>query len=156
MLKEALKKQRNAMMDNFAKILQRLPTYGASASNNHSGGVTPFKVQVKFDIPIFEGQIDLDVVDRWLNLLEGYFSFHDFSDRENIIFSLLKATPMSKTSGKPTVSKRTRGTPLCSQPHPLGIHSKMASRYYPMGSYEYKYIQWTTMREGFSTTIPCR
>ena len=84
------------MMDNFAKILQRLPTDDTSASNNHFGGKTPFKVQVNIDIPIFEGQIDADVVDRWLNLLEGYFSVHDFSDREKIIFALLKATPHVK------------------------------------------------------------
>ena len=82
LLEEALEKQRNTMMDNFSHILQRLPIGGASASSGHSGGATPFKVQVNFDIPIFEGQIDADVVDRWLNLLEGYFSVHDFSDRE--------------------------------------------------------------------------
>ena len=63
LLEEALEKQRNAMMDNFSQILQRLPTYGASASKNHSGGATPFKVQVKFDILVFEGQINVDVVD---------------------------------------------------------------------------------------------
>jgi hypothetical protein len=96
LLEEALEKQRNAMMDNFAQILQRIPTSGASTSNSHSGGATPFKVQVNFDIPIFEGQIDADAVDRWLNLLEGYFSVHEFSDRERIIFALLKATPHVK------------------------------------------------------------
>ena len=96
LLEEALEKQRNTMMDNFAQILQRLPTGSASASNSHSGGATPFKVQVNFDIPIFEGQIEADAVDRWLNLLEGYFSVHDFSDREKIIFALLKATPHVK------------------------------------------------------------
>ena len=53
LLKEALEKQRNAMMDNFAQILQWLPTGGASTSNSHSGGATPFKVQVNFDILIF-------------------------------------------------------------------------------------------------------
>ena len=84
------------MMDNFAQRLQRLPTGGASASNSHSGGMTPFKVQVNFDISIFEGQIDADVIDRWLNLLERYFSVHDFSDWEKIIFALLKATPHVK------------------------------------------------------------
>ena len=52
-LKEALEKQRNAMMDNFAQILQRLPTGGAFASSSHFGGVTPFKPEVNFDIPIF-------------------------------------------------------------------------------------------------------
>jgi hypothetical protein len=76
------------MVDNFAQIVQRFPTDSASASNNHSGGTTPFKVQVNFDIPKFDGQIDADVVNIWLNLLEGYFSVHDFSDREKIIFSL--------------------------------------------------------------------
>ena len=53
LLEEAPEKQRNAMMDNFAQILQWLPTDGASTSNSHSGGTTPFKVQVNFDIPIF-------------------------------------------------------------------------------------------------------
>ena len=84
------------MMDNFTQILQRLPTGGASASNSHSGGATPFKVQVNFNILIFEGQIYADVVDIWLNILEGYFSVYDFSDWEKIIFALLKATPHVK------------------------------------------------------------
>ena len=48
LLEEALEKQRNTMIDNFAQILQRLPTGGASTSSNHSGGATPFKVQVNF------------------------------------------------------------------------------------------------------------
>jgi hypothetical protein len=73
-----------------------LPTDDASTSNNHSGGATPFKVQVNFDIPIFHGQIYADVVDRWLNLLDGYLSVHDFSNLEKIIFSLLKVIPHVK------------------------------------------------------------
>ena len=96
LLEEVLEKQRNTMMDKFAQILQRLPTDSAYASSSHSGGTNPFKVQVNFDIPIFEGQIDADVVDRWLNILEGYFSVSDFFDQEKIIFSLLKATPHVK------------------------------------------------------------
>ena len=80
-------------MDSFAQILRRLPTGDTSSS---SGGATPFKVQIKFDIPIFEGQIDTDVVDKWLNLLEGYFSIHNFSNRENITFVLLKVVPHVK------------------------------------------------------------
>jgi hypothetical protein len=105
LLKEPLEKQRNTMMDNFAQLLQRLPTGGASASSRHSGGATPFKVQVNFDIPIFDGQIDADAVDKWLNLLEGYFSVHDFSDLEKIIFSLLNVAPMSRIGEKPVIAQ---------------------------------------------------
>ena len=96
LLEEALEKQRNVMIDNFTQILQRLPTGGASASSSQSRGETPFKVQVNFEIPIFDCRIDPDAVDRWLNLLEGYFSVHDFFDRVKITFSLLKATPHVK------------------------------------------------------------
>ena len=53
LLEEALERQRNAMMDNFAQILQRLPRGNASASNSYSGNAAPFKVQVNFEIPIF-------------------------------------------------------------------------------------------------------
>ena len=56
----------------------------------------PLKVQVNFDIPIFEGQIDANALEKWLNMLEGYFSIYVFFDRENITFSLLKVIPHVK------------------------------------------------------------
>ena len=58
LIKESLTQQRNEMMDSFVQILRWLPAGDASSL---SGGTTPFKVQINFDIPIFEGQIDLDV-----------------------------------------------------------------------------------------------
>ena len=96
LLEQALTRQRDEMMENFSHILQCLPiTTGTSSSNNHFGSTSPFKVQVNFDILIFEGQIDVDSLHKWLNLLEGgyfyVFYVHNFSDRENIIFVLLKA-----------------------------------------------------------------
>ena len=80
-------------MDSFIQILRWLPTGDASSS---SGGAAPFKVQINSDIPIFEGQIDANVVDKWLNLLEGYFSVHNFLNKEKIIFALLKVIPHAK------------------------------------------------------------
>jgi hypothetical protein len=89
---EFLTHKRNEMMDNFSQILRRLLiTTDASSSSENFGGATPFKVQVNFDIPIFEGQIDVDALEKWLNLLEGYFFVHNFSNREKITFALLKA-----------------------------------------------------------------
>jgi hypothetical protein len=35
-----------------------------SSTSNHFGGATPFKVQVNFDIPFFEGQIDSDALEK--------------------------------------------------------------------------------------------
>jgi hypothetical protein len=81
------------MMDSFMQILRRLPIGNTYSS---SRGATPLKVQINFDIPIFEGQIDVDVVDKWLNLLEGYFSVHNFLNREKITFALNKVFPHVK------------------------------------------------------------
>jgi hypothetical protein len=86
-IEESLTQQINEMMDSFVQILRQLPTSDASSS---SGGVAPCKVQINFDIPIYGGQIDTDVVDKWLNILEGYFFVNKFLNRENITFALLK------------------------------------------------------------------
>jgi hypothetical protein len=65
----------------------------ASSTSSHFRGATPFKVQVNFDIPLFEGQIDADALENWLNMLEGYYSIKKISDSEKITFALLKSIP---------------------------------------------------------------
>ena len=52
LIEESLTQQMNEMMDSFTQILRRLPIGNTSSS---SGGPTPFKVQINFNIPIFEG-----------------------------------------------------------------------------------------------------
>jgi hypothetical protein len=93
LIEEALMQQRNKMMDGFMQILRWLPTGDASSS---SGGAATLNIQINFDIPIFEGHIDADSIDKCLNLLEGYFSVHNFSNREKITFALLKFVPHVK------------------------------------------------------------
>jgi hypothetical protein len=97
LLEEALEKQRNAMMDNFAEILQRIPTGGASTSRSHSGGATPFKVQVNFDIPIFDSQIDADVVDRWLMMVESQQKAFDRVETSPLLCTSAHTTKLATT-----------------------------------------------------------
>ena len=121
----------------------------ASASNNHSGGPTPFKVQVNFDIHVFQGQIEVDAIDRWLNLLEGYFLVHDFSVQENIIFALLKAAPHVKDWWETYCEQEDKGEPSLFSATPTwnAFRDGIKEQYYPVGSYEDKYIQWTTLQQ---------
>ena len=84
------------MIVNFSRILQGLPNGDAPPSSSHSGSTTLFQIQVNFDIPIIEGQIDAYIIDKWLNLREGYFSIHDFSSWEKISYALLKVDPHVK------------------------------------------------------------
>jgi hypothetical protein len=65
----------------------------APSPSSHFGGVTTFKIQVKFNIPLFEVQIDADALEKWLNLLEGYYSIQKKFSIEKITFALLKVLP---------------------------------------------------------------
>ena len=82
------------MMDSFAQSLLQMPaTASASSTSSRFGDATPFKVQVNFHVPLFEGNIDTDALNNWLKFLEGCFSVHNVFDREKITFALLKAVP---------------------------------------------------------------
>jgi hypothetical protein len=65
----------------------------AYLTSNHFEGATTFKIQVNFHISLFEGQIDVDDLEKWLNLLEGCYSVQKNYDSEKVTFTLLKALP---------------------------------------------------------------
>jgi hypothetical protein len=110
------------MMENFSHILQCLPIVkGAHSSSNHFGGTSPFKVQVNFYIPVFEGQIDAEALDKWLNLLEGYFSVHNFSTKKISPSHSLNLSPMSNIGGKLTGSRVPQRSLKYMGSIPLGI-----------------------------------
>jgi hypothetical protein len=134
------------MMDNFTQILRRLPTGDTSSL---SGGTAPFKVQINFDVPIFEGQIDADVVDKWLNLLEGYFYVHKFSNRENITFALLKVVPHVKYWWETFCEqKEIEETSLFTVMTTWeSFRDFIKEQYYPVGIYDDLYTKWTTLRQ---------
>jgi hypothetical protein len=153
LLEESLMQQRNEMMDSFAQILRRLPTGDASSS---SGGAAPFKVQINFDIPIFEGQIDKNVVDKWLNLLEGYFSVHNFSNREKITFALLKVIPHVKYWWETFCEQKETEEPSLFIVTTTweSFRDAIKEQYYPIRSYDDLYTKWTTLRQERDQAVP--
>jgi hypothetical protein len=152
-IEESLTQQRNEMMDSFVQILQRLPTGDASSS---SGGVAPFKVQINFDIPIFEGYIDAYVVDKWLNLLEGYFFVHKFSNREKITFALLKVVPHVKDWWENFCEQKEIKEPSLFTVTTTweSFRDVIKEQYYPVRSYDDLYTKWTTLRKERDQAVP--
>ena len=89
-----------------------------SLSNHFKGGM-PYKAKYKFDIHVFQGEFNALSLDKWLSLLEGYLSFHNFSNKGNMIFVLLKDVPSSKISGKIIVIKSYKRSLEGLKPYPL-------------------------------------
>jgi hypothetical protein len=152
-LEESLTQQRNEMMDSFMQILRRLPTGDISSL---SEGNAPFKVQINFDIPIFEGQIDADVVEKWLNLLEGYFFVHNFSNREKIMFLLLKVVPHVKDMWENFCEQKKTEKPSLFIVTTTweSFRDVIKEQYYPIGSYDNLYTKWITLRQERDQAVP--
>jgi hypothetical protein len=132
------------MMDSFTQILRWLPIGDTYSS---SGGAAPFKVQINFNIPIFEGQIDADAIDKWLNLLEGYFSVHNFLNREKITFSLLKAIPHVKDWWEFFCEEKETKEPSLFTVAATWEYFRdtIKEQYYLVKSYDDLYTKWTIL-----------
>jgi hypothetical protein len=141
------------MMDNFIQILRWMPTGEAYSSSGHA---TPFKVHVNLDIPLFEGLIDAYAVDKWLNLLEEYFSIYNFSDREKITFALLKVVPHVKEWWDTYSEKRDMEeyTMFVVDPTWDSFQDTIKEKYYLVGSYEDQYTIWTTLHQERDQILP--
>jgi len=74
-------------MDSFAQILQRLPTCNTSSSN---GGIPHFKVQISFNIPIFELELEREHANLHLVIPKSESEpEREYADREEDFFILI-------------------------------------------------------------------
>jgi hypothetical protein len=141
------------MMDSFAQILRRLPKGDTSSS---SRGGTHFKVQINFDIPLFEGHIDADDVDKLLNLLEVYFFVHNFSNRDKITFALFKVVPHVKDWWEFFCDKKETEEPSLFTVTTTweSFRDGIKEQYDPVGSYDDLYTKWTTLQKERDQEVP--
>ena len=124
-----------------------LAVASASSMSSQFRDATPFKVHVNFDIPLFEGQIDADALDNWLNFIEGYFSIHNFYDGENITFSLLKEVPHVQNWWSTYWEKNSSDECGLFDTNPIwaSFVDTVKEQYYPMGKYDDQYTKWTIL-----------
>jgi hypothetical protein len=84
-----------------------------------------------------------------LNILEGYFSVHDFSNRENITFVLLKVIPHVKDWWETLCEKKEiEETSLFTVTVTWeSFRDFIKGQYYPIGSYDDLYTKCNTLQQ---------
>jgi len=150
LLKEALVQQRNSMLEIFFQILRKLPmTTATSSINNHFEGVMPFKVHVNFDISLFESQIDAYALEKWLNMLEGYYCVQKKIYSENITFALLKSLPhiMSWWEGYWERYTKDESTSFRREPTWEAFVDSLKEELYHFENYDDHYMRWMTLHQ---------
>jgi hypothetical protein len=127
----------------------------ASLTRSHFTSATPFKVQVNFYIPLFEGQIDAYALEKWLNLLEGYYSIQKISDSEKITFTLLKSLPHVRAWWEGYWERYTvdESTLFGREPTWEAFVDALKEEFYPVGNYDDQYMRWTTLRQKRDQTV---
>jgi hypothetical protein len=91
-----------------------------------------------------------------LNLLEEYFSVHNFFDRENITFALLKIVPHVKDWWDTYSEQRVveESAIFVVSPTWDSFQDAIKEQYYLFGSYEDQYTRWTTLHQERDQTVP--
>jgi hypothetical protein len=115
----------------------------------------PSRYKLILIFPYLKVKIDADALEKWLNLLEGYFFVQNFFDREKITFALLKALPHVKHWWETYWEK--------SSTEESGIYGveptwdffvdAVKEQYYPVDNYEDQYMRWTTLWQEKSQTV---
>jgi hypothetical protein len=91
-----------------------------------------------------------------LNLLEGYFSIHNFSNREKITFSLLKVVPHVKYwwenfCGKKEIEEPSLFTVTATWE---SFRDAIKEQYYHVGRYDDLHTKWTTLQQERDQAVP--
>jgi hypothetical protein len=91
-----------------------------------------------------------------LNILEGYFSIHNFSNRENITFALLKSIPHVKYWWEIFCEKKETEEPSLFTVMATweSFRDDIKEQYYPVGCHDELYTKWTTLRQEIDQAVP--
>jgi hypothetical protein len=108
----------------------------------------PFKVEARIDIPTFDGTIDAEKLDSWVDQLETYFTLYGFSSGEKVAFARLKLTShvlawwnaFLKTNDDREISWKE-------------FTQLLRQEFYPMGYSQDRWLRWHNLRQRQNQTV---
>jgi hypothetical protein len=94
-------------------------------------------------------------LEKWLSLLEGYFSVQNFSNSEKITFTLLKSLPHVRDWWETYCEKHVEDESAIFGPGPTWetFVDALKEQYYPVGNYDDQYTRWTTLHQERDQTV---
>ncbi|KAI3729805.1 hypothetical protein L6452_18475 [Arctium lappa] len=112
------------------------------ASKTDRNSRQPFKVEARIDIPTFDGTIDVEKLDYWIDQLETCFTLYGFSSNEKVSFARLKLTSHALAwwnSHLKTVDEEEIGW--------KEFIYLIRHEYYPMGYSQERWSRWHNHRQ---------
>ncbi|GJX35632.1 hypothetical protein Tco_0247189 [Tanacetum coccineum] len=106
------------------------------------GSHKPFKVEARIDIPSYDGTVDAEKLDSWLDQLETYFTLYGFTSTEKVSFARLKLTSHALAWWNAQL-KMTREEEITWNE----FKRLLRQEYYPMGYSQDRWSRWHNLRQ---------
>ncbi|KAK1377226.1 hypothetical protein POM88_033419 [Heracleum sosnowskyi] len=118
---------------------------------SHRGGSNfqNLKIDFKVELPMYDGSVDVEKLDDWIERLETYFTLYGFSSKEKIIFATLKLSSHALMwwksyrkycNDEKTVSWRK-------------FKELLKKQLYPVGFVEERWQKWYNLRQKFNQLV---
>ncbi|GJU26154.1 RNA-directed DNA polymerase, eukaryota [Tanacetum coccineum] len=108
-------------------------THGSPPRGSHK----PFKVEARIDIPSYDGTVDAEKLDSWLDQLETYFTLYGFTSTAKVSFARLKLTSHALAWWNAQL-KMTRDEEITWNE----FKRLLRQEYYPMGYSQDRWSRW--------------
>jgi hypothetical protein len=121
---------------------------GDLSKNNSlpSSSNIPFKVEEKLEIPMYDGQVNVEKLNSWLKQLEVYFGLYQIKETQHISFSHLKMSRHALLWWESYVDALRIGkNPMVTKWE--DFKALLKSQFYPIGYKEEQLMKWKYLQQ---------
>ena len=106
------------------------------------------KVDFKVEIPMYDGSVNVEKLDDWIERLDTYFTLYGYSSKEKIIFATLKLSVHALSWWK-SYRKRNKGEAVSWKK----FKELLRKQFYPVGFLEERWYKWYNLRQKFNQSV---
>ena len=106
------------------------------------------KVDFKVEIPNYDGTVDVEKLDDWIDRLETYFSLGEYSSREKIKASTLKLSKHALTWWK-SYKRKVNYSEVTWKT----FKELLKKQFYPVGFLEQRWSSWYNLRQRYVQSV---
>ncbi|ONK76185.1 uncharacterized protein A4U43_C03F24840 [Asparagus officinalis] len=116
----------------------------------HQGGKNSYqnlKIDFKVEIPVYDGSIDVERLDDWIERMETYFTLYSYSSKEKIVFAALKLSGHMLMWCKPYCKQEKKAVSWNK------FKELLRKQFYPVGFLKEHWYKWYSLRQRVNQTI---
>ncbi|KAL6228354.1 hypothetical protein ACLB2K_002304 [Fragaria x ananassa] len=121
---------------------------GKTSQQGGKDSLQNLKIDFKVEIPMYDGSVNVEKLDDWIERLETYFTLYGYSSKEKIIFATLKLSVHALSWWK-SYRKHNKGEDVSWKK----FKELLRKQFYPFGFLEERWNRWYNLRQRFNQSV---